>query len=297
MFLMWKCWRLTTRADYFFFLQLAGSVFKNAAVTRRTGSARGFSCCGTLAFVRKTTKKKPLRRSQPGDGGGEVSRKPRRSPLPRPPVRRRRRRRPAGVRSGLWREAIWRYSASPCACGRGGELGRPPFPSGEERWAALFSPEARNAGPPSFPLRRSRTAGPGPLCEGGRVCGQPAASDTAGGGLWRVRGAVKPPPVSPSSRSVKPLRGWLMLLTGERTLFFLREADSFWVWVMANSYCELWIYLCLLKKEQFGCHQDLSLVYSSSKWHACRELSRFPQDAWPGYLGKNKCLFKALVSI
>lgn len=155
MFLMWKCWQLTTRADYiFFFLQLAGSVFKNAAVTRRTGSARGFSCCGTLAFVRKTTKKKPLRRSQPGDGGGEVSRKPRRSPLPRPPVRRRRRRRPAGARSGLWREAIWRYSASPCACGRGGELGRPPFPWGEERWAALFSPEARNAGPPSFPLRR-----------------------------------------------------------------------------------------------------------------------------------------------
>lgn len=129
--------------------------------------------------------------------------------------------------------------------------------------------EVRRAGPPSFPLRRGRlgrppfpwgagrAAEPGPVGEGGRVCGQPAASNTAGGGLWRVRGAVKPLPVSHSSRSVKPLRGWLMLLTGKRTFFFLREADSFWVWVMVNSYCELWIYLRLLKKEQFACHQDL----------------------------------------
>lgn len=77
---------------------------------------------------------------------------------------------------------------------------------GEGAWAALPSPEAR-------------AGRPGPMCEGGRGCGQPAASHTADGGLWEVHRAVKPPAVSHSC-SVKPLRAWLMLLTRNRMLFF-----------------------------------------------------------------------------
>ena len=116
--------------------------------------------------------------------------------MSRVPVRRRGR--PA---QGSRREA-----AKGCGAKRFG--GAPLVPAGgEEAWAARPAPEAR-------------AGRPGAVREGGRGCGQPAASHTAGGGLWRVHGAVKLPTVSHASRSVKSLRGCLTLLTRNQMFFF-----------------------------------------------------------------------------